>query len=62
MSLQEIEGPQFKKGDKVRIFDPWNPQWHGKEGIVTLVVLNGVMMQFPNGNGTMVKFNHLQHV
>ncbi len=52
----------FKKGDRVRINHEFRPDWHGKEGEITVMALNGALIRFPNGRGTMVKFEHLEHV
>lgn len=53
---------EFKKGDKVRIHHEFRPDWHGKEGVITVMALNGALIRFPNGRGTMVKFEHMVHI
>lgn len=51
----------FKIGDKVRITTgPINKC--GKEGEITTILSNGVVMRFPDWSATVVKFDHLELV
>jgi len=52
----------FKVGCHVRIKDPTHPEKDGREGVITTMAINGAIIQFPDGMGTAVKFNHLEHV
>lgn len=52
----------IKVGDKVRINHPAKVKWHGREGVVTAIALNGAILRFPNGRGTAVKFSHLSKI
>ena len=52
---------EFKKGCHVQINHPERPEWHGKDGEITTMAINGALVRFPNGHGTMVKFEHLEH-
>lgn len=51
----------FKVGDKVRIVDTHSEK-HGMEGEITTLAMNGAIIRFPNGDGTIVRFTHLEHI
>lgn len=48
----------MKEGMKVRIHCEWHEK-HGMEGVITAIFVNGAMIVFPDGMGTVVKSSHL---
>lgn len=52
---------EFKKGDKVRIIrGPLH--YVGREGIVRMPAVNGAMIQFEDGRGTLVRDVNLEKI
>lgn len=48
----------MKEGMKVRIHDEKSAK-HGMEGVISTIFVNGAMIVFPDGMGTVVKSSHL---
>ena len=61
MKNEQKERP-FKKGDKVRINAPEHVTKHGKKAVITALLTNGALLRFSSGMGTVVRFEHLEHV
>lgn len=51
---------EFKVGSRVRINVPWRADKHGKEGEVSALALNGALIRFENGGGTIVRLEYLE--